>query len=324
MEIQVLLEHDGVVYDATSIILEGLQWESNINGSAGQLTFDLKRDGITQFTEGDPVRFFVDGVLVFLGYVISKERTSEQIISVVAYDQLFYLGKNKESLVYWNQTATQLLQTFVEKYGIATGEIADTAWVIPQRIEEGKSILDMIHSALDITQEATGNEFFLHDIGGALTLQNKMDLFVPVLLGYDGGISDYWYQTDIGEDTYNAVVLYQKESGVEQVAYTMELADKIEEWGRLQYYQYVGYGLNAAQMELVASEILAEKGRVSQKLEVENINGDWLLRAGYTIGMYIPDLAEIAIDGGVLIEKCVHTFLDGAHKTKLTIRMESA
>lgn len=324
MEIQVLLEHNEIVYDATPIILEGVQWESNIYGSPGQLTFDLKRDGITEFTEGDPVRFFVDGEMVFLGYVISKERTSEQIISVVAYDQLFYLGKNKESLVYWNQTATEVLQGFVDKYGLVAGDIVDTEWIIPQRIEEGQSILDMVYSALEMTQNATGNEFFFYDIGGALVLQNRTDLLVPVMLGYDGGISDYWYQTDIGEDTYNTVVLYQKESGVEQVAYTVEMADKIEEWGRLQYYQYVGYGLNEAQMEVVANEILAEKARVSQKLEVENVGGEYLLRAGYTIGMYIPDLAEIAIDGGVLIEKCVHTFMDGVHKTKLTIRMEES
>ncbi|WP_317853924.1 hypothetical protein [Chakrabartyella piscis] len=322
MEVQVLIGHNEVIYDATPIILEGLVWESNITGSAGELRFSLKRDGITEFTEGDCVLFLVDGLLTFMGYVVSKERTSAQIISVVAYDQLFYMGKNIDSMVYWNQTATQILQTLAEKHGFVMGDIADTEWIIPQRIEAGQSILDIIYSALDMTQKATGNEFFLYDVGGMLYLQNKTDLMVPVMLGYDGGISEYYYKTDISEDTYNSVALYYTQDGEKQVVYVSNIPDKIEEWGGLQYVQSVEYGLNAAQMELVATEILAEKGRVSKSLVVENINGDYLLRAGYTIGMYIPDLAEIGIDGAVLIESCEHTFSDGMHKTKLTIRME--
>ena len=104
----------------------------------------------------------------------------------------------------------------------------------------------------------------------------------------------------------------------------MESAEKVKEWGRLQYYKKVAYTLNQAQLKELAESILKEKGRVVKKLIVENINGDILLFAGNSIWLEIPDLAEISLTGQALIESCTHIFEDGEHRMKLEICIEGA
>ena len=148
-------------------------------------------------------------------------------------------------------------------------------------------------------------------------------MLADAVLKCDGGISDYEYKTDISKDTYNAVQLYhagRKET--ERKAYKAEQADKVKEWGRLQYYKRVAYTLNQAQLKEMAESILKEKCRVVKKLTIENINGDVLLYAGNSIWLEIPDLAEISLTGRALIESCTHIFEDGEHRMQMDIRIE--
>ena len=95
MNIKLLLQHGTSIYDATPILEGRVEWFASVMGKAGRLKFRVVRDGIVNFVEGDRVSFYVDSVLRFSGFVMTKERTSEQIISVTAYDQMFYLVRNK-------------------------------------------------------------------------------------------------------------------------------------------------------------------------------------------------------------------------------------
>ena len=90
MEFRILIAHNGTVYDATPVTLEGVELVQSIRMEAGCLRFSVVRDGILNFVEGDKVQFYVDGLLRFAGWVMTKERTSAQIIAVTAYDMLFY------------------------------------------------------------------------------------------------------------------------------------------------------------------------------------------------------------------------------------------
>ena len=87
MNIKLLLQHGTSIYDATPILEGRVEWFASVMGKAGRLKFRVVRDGIVNFVEGDRVSFYVDSVLRFSGFVMTKERTSEQIISVTAYDQ---------------------------------------------------------------------------------------------------------------------------------------------------------------------------------------------------------------------------------------------
>ena len=325
MEVKLLLQHGSNVYDATPILEGGVEWYASIRGKAGRLKFKVVRDGIVNFVEGDKVTLSVDGMVRFSGFVMTKERTSEQIISVTAYDQMFYLTRNKATYVFVNKGMKEIIQTIGADYGLQIGYINDSGWKMPQRIEEGETLVDIILSILEICGQAVGKEYFLYDQGGALVVKERNEMLTDAVLRCDGSISDYTYKTDISRDTYNAVQLYHAgRKEVERKAYKAEKADKVKEWGRLQYYKRVAYTLNQAQLKELAENILKEKNRVVKKLTVENINGDILLLAGNSIWLEIPDLAEIGLSGLALIEGCTHIFEDGEHRMKLDIRIEEA
>lgn len=323
MTIKLLLQHGSNIYDATPILEGSVEWYASIMGKAGRLKFQVVRDGIVNFVEGDKVSLYVDTILRFSGFVMTKERTSEQIISVTAYDQMFYLARNKATYVFLNKGAKEIIQTIAADYGLQVGEISDSGWKIPQRIEEGETLMDIILSALEICGQATGKEYFLFDKAGWLTVKERKEMEAEAVLKCDGGISEYTYKTDISQDTYNAVRLYhagRKET--EQKAWKTEQADKVKQWGRLQYYKRVAYSMNSVQLKELAENILKEKCRVVKKLTIENINGEMMLYAGNSIWLEIPGLAEISLKGKALIESCTHIFADGEHRMQLDIRME--
>lgn len=323
MNIRLLLEHNQAIYDATNIVTDGVTWESSMRGEAGRLRFSVVRDGIINFVEGDKVQFYADGILRFTGWVMTKERTQDQIIQVTAYDQIFYLAKNRGTYVYWDKKASEVISMIASDYGLAVGTMADTSWKIPQRIEEGQTLLDMMLTALELSEEATGKEFFLFDDCGKLTVKERSQMDTAGVFCCDGGVGSYTYVTDISEDTVNGVRLYQAgRKETERLAYEEENSEKVEQWGRLYAYRHVAFTLNAAQMKEIAQGILEKQCRVKKTLVVENVNGDLDIRGGNSIYLSIPDLAEIGIEQKVLVEKCTHIYEDGIHRMKMEIRVE--
>ena len=323
MNIQILIRHRETVYDVTPVLQEEAEWRASILGKAGSLKFSVVRDGVMNFTEGDRVMLFAEGENVFTGWVMTKERTSEQIISVTAYDQMFYLVRNKATYVFQNQTAVEMLRVIAADYGLETGELAETGWVIPARVEEGVVLIDILLSALQISGKALGKEFFLFDKGGKLMLKERKQMLTTAVLRCDGGISEYHYVTDISRDTVNAVKLYhagRKET--ERLALKKENRENIEKWGRLEEYRHVPYVLYGGALQEIADGILRENGKVKKHLTVENINGDQMLFAGNSVWMEIQGLAEISLNRMALIESCTHIFRDGAHITRMDIRIE--
>ena len=116
----------------------------------GQLTFTVVQDSILKFQEGDAVKAWYGGVPFFYGFVFTKKRGQDGLISVTAYDQLRYL-KNKDTYSYTGKTASQLLRAIASSLGLQTGTVEHTGYVIPKRLEENTTYFDMLQNALDLT-----------------------------------------------------------------------------------------------------------------------------------------------------------------------------
>ena len=323
MHIKLLIENKDNVYDATSLLEGEVNIENSIDSSAGKLVCRIIRDDMVQFVEGNKIQFFAGEKLLFSGWIMKKSRTSEQIITVTAYDQFFYMIQNKDTYVYYNKKASELIQMIAGDYGLETGEICDSIWQIPQRIEEGQTLLDMILTALDLTKKEIGKEYFFYDEGGKLTLKEKKDMVTDVILQCNGSIEDFLYTTDISEDTYNGVQLFQAgRLETERLSYGAEKAEDVKKWGRLLYYQRVDHRLAQYDLKAIADTLLAEKCRVKKILVLKQMAGGTILRGGNSIMVEIPELAEISLKGMFVIERCMHRFENGSHRVDLWIRME--
>ncbi len=318
---QLLIENDGKIYDVTTVLLNDVRLISSIRGEAGSLQFTLYKDDSLQFVEGNRLQFFVDESLVFVGFVVNRYLTSEKMVSVLAYDQIFYLAKNKETYIYWNKTAKNVIENFVTKYSLKAGTLEDMGWIISQRIEEGKSLLDMIFSAIALSYGATGKEFFFYDKAGELTLQSRESLILPIVLKSDEDIAKYTYETDISKDTYNAIKIYQAaNSDVEGLVYQAENTDQIKEWGRLQGYEHVTLDLNYIQIQTLGQQFLSQKGRVQKYLTLDIMDAGQWITAGNSFFLEIAELEESSLESKrVLVEKCTHIFSTGEHRMILEI-----
>ena len=159
------------------ILEEGVEWSTERRSTPGKLTFKVVKDDVLDFSEGSAVRMRVDGKNVFFGFVFSKKRDKDQIISVTAYDQLRYLN-NKDTYVYENKTASQLIKILAADFSLNLGTIEDTGFVIASRVEDNTSLFDMIENALDLTLQNSKEMFVLYDDFGKLTLKNISSMYV--------------------------------------------------------------------------------------------------------------------------------------------------
>lgn len=117
------------------------------------------------------MRLTVDGVNLFYGFIFTQKRDKAGAIDITAYDQLRYL-KNKDSYIYENKTAGQLVQMIATDFHLQCGEIADTGFVIDYRVEDSLTLFDTIQNALDLTLINRKKLYVLYDDFGKLTLKN--------------------------------------------------------------------------------------------------------------------------------------------------------
>ncbi|WP_430735846.1 XkdQ/YqbQ family protein, partial [Gracilibacillus dipsosauri] len=167
-------------------IEEKVTWETHRKGTPGKLTFNVIKDDVLGFHEGDAVRFDYDGKKVFYGFVFQKKRKNNRIISVTAYDQLRYF-KNKDTYVYANRTAAQLLRMIANDFNLKTGIIANTNYVIPSRVEDNKELFAIMDYAISETIRKTGQMYVLYDDYGSINLRNASQLKTDILIDEESG-----------------------------------------------------------------------------------------------------------------------------------------
>ena len=120
IDVQLYIQNGNTIYEP--IVLDEISWTTEWKGSPGQLQFSIKADSEVKFAEGNAVRLTVDGVNLFYGFIFTQKRDKEGTIEITAFDQLRYL-KNKDSYIYTNKTAGQLVQMIAKDFNLQCGDI---------------------------------------------------------------------------------------------------------------------------------------------------------------------------------------------------------
>lgn len=295
-------------------VQEGIVWETHRKGTPGKLTFNVFKDEMLGFHEGDAVRFDYDDQKIFFGFVFIKKRTNNRIISVTAYDQLRYF-KNKDTYIYKNKTAAQVLQMLTTDFKLKTGVIADTKHVISSRVEDNQELFTIMDNATAITTKNTGNLFVLYDDYGALNLRDVKMLKLDILVDEESG-ETFEYTTSIDENSYNKIKLSRenKETGKREIFIAQD-TDNINQWGVLQHTDKLDKGENG---QVKANALLALYNRKSRKLHINKVFGDVRVRGGSTLGvqMYLGDLS---VANFMMVETVKHTFKESDHRMDLKL-----
>lgn len=298
-------------------IVDGVTVEWERQGQPGKLTFEVvKTDGLS-FEEGDACRFSVDGTPLFYGFVFDKSRSGSNpnVIKVTVYDQLYYL-RNKDTYVYSNKTATEVVKMIAEDFGLNLGTLENTGYKIATRTEENTSLFDIIQNALDETLKAKTEMYVLYDKAGKLMLTNIANMKLGIVINEETA-GDYDYKTSIADKTYNRIKLTYEDSdaGTRQVFIAQD-GSNISKWGVLQYFEKLDDATNAKTM---ADALLKLYNAKTRTLSIKNALGDTRVRAG-TMLVVILGLGDINLSNFLMVEQVKHSFKDGQHLMELKLR----
>lgn len=297
------------------VIVGDVKWSTERVGTPGKLTFDVVKDGIINFQEGNAVRLYVDEVPLFFGFVFSKKRSKSEIISVTAYDQLRYL-KNKDTYIFEGKTASQFITMAAGDFHLKTGEIADTKYVIDKRILDNKTLFDMFQELIDDTLTNTKQLYVLYDDFGKLTLKNIEDMKLNIIID-DKSAEDFDYTSSIDGETYNQIkVTYDNEDTGKREVYMSKDSGNIEKWGVLQYCEKSKTNIGLKEKSNALLKLYNHKTR---QLSIRNAIGSFEVRAGCSVGL-ILGLGDINVNHYFIVERVTHTFKADMHLMDLTLK----
>ncbi|MCM0739890.1 NlpC/P60 family protein [Clostridioides difficile] len=298
------------------VVLDNITWEIERRGSPSKLEFTIVMDDILQFCEGNSVRLYYKGIGIFYGYIFQKKRDKENHIKIVAYDQLRYF-KNKDTYVYSNKTASELVKMLAKDFNLKYNVIEDTKYKI-SRIEENKTLFDMILTALDDTLREKKEMYTLYDDFGRITLKNVASMKLDTVMNNDV-IEDFDYNSSIDSDTYTKIKLVRdnEETGKRDV-YIAQDSTHMRSWGILQMFDTVDKNMSEAEIKQKCDILLKLYNKKTKSLSLKNVLGDIRVRAGCLVPVFL-DLGDIDLQNYMLVEKVKHTFENNSHFMDLTL-----
>ncbi|MDB3058244.1 cell wall hydrolase, partial [Clostridioides difficile] len=297
-------------------VIDGITWEIERRGTPSKLEFTIVMDDILEFCEGNSVRLYYKGIGIFYGYIFQKKRDKENHIKIVAYDQLRYF-KNKDTYVYSNKTASELVKMLAKDFNLKYNVIEDTKYKI-SRIEENKTLFDMILTALDDTLREKKEMYVLYDDFGRITLKNVASMKLDTVMNNDV-IEDFDYNSSIDSDTYTKIKLVRdnEESGKRDV-YIAQDSTHMRSWGILQLFDTVDKNMSEAEIKQKCDILLKLYNKKTKSLSLKNVLGDIRVRAGCLVPVFL-DLGDIDLQNYMLVEKVKHTFENNSHFMDLTL-----
>lgn len=293
------------------VVTDEIVWETEMKGAPGKLTFKVLPDKELEIEEGDAIRYKRKDKGIFYGFIFAISRDGETY-SITAYDQIRYL-KNKDTYGYRNLRADQVIRLVAGDFRLQVGDLESTGYIIKRRLEDNKSLMDIIQTALDLTLQNTTRMFILYDDFGKLCLKNIDNMRLNILVGGQTA-EKYNYKTSL-EGSYNKVKLSRenKETGKRHVYISQDSA-KMNQWGILQHYDKLDDNENGGAK---ADALLKLYNKKNETLNISNVLGDDRVRAGSGVYVYLKDIGK---EQYMLVEKVKHRFTNDEHTMDLTLR----
>lgn len=304
------------IFDMSEVVEGDITWDSEERNGASRLSFSYMSGDM--FPNGSIVRFKYKGTNIFYGYIFKTECDEKGIKKVTAYDSLRYF-KYKDTKVFKGTTLDKLIrEIMVGRPTMKAGVIKPTGYVLPDKIEDNKTYLDMIYDAMEDTLLATNKRYVLYDKFGTLQLVEAEELKLPIILGNESYALGFSYEVSIDGESYNRVKLAKdnKDTGVRE-SYIVQDSKTMAQWGVLQYYDKVSDNLNPAQIKEKAEKLLKLYNRVEKSLSIPAL-GDSRVRGGSGIFIDIDD-RDIKINQWALVKKANHKFNGPQHTMDLEL-----
>lgn len=310
-------------YKISSEMLESVTWTGDINSFHRTATIDFKntkdmKKRLVKYSPGDLVILYKDGKRFFKGYIFKYSLSDDGSESIVCYDNLIYLAKNADTVLFKNQTAAGAIRSLCKKHGVPVGSIASTGYKFKRKLYEEKSLNDIFSDLLEETKKKTGKSYiFRAGTDGKVNLYNrdsasKLTVTINDVLGASKDVSI--------EDLRNKILvtkgsLDSKEKKSKYITRTAQNSSSISKYGRMQHVESVDDDYSTAKMEATAKSLLKELNRSETEMSIDFI-GNIACITGNKIAI---DNNLTNIDGTYFITSDSHSFSNGVHKMSLQI-----
>ena len=297
----------GDIYELPAI---SIKWHTQIKNKASDIKVEVVKHEGLKIENGSVLHLECNGEIVFRGFIFKVEVNEGDILTISAYDQLIYLVKNKDTFIFKDKTANQILKEIGSKFGLQIGKVTDTKHKI-NKIYENKSLMDIMTDALELTLKTTNQLYILYDKAGSLCIAQLPDLRMNVYIGEEKAVTAFDYGKSI-EDSYNIVKLTKKdEKAGKYKHFVAQDSENMGKWGTLQYNEIAKENESDGEVQNKAQQFLQYYNRESETLKITAIGGDEMhkLRAGASFELYIKDVFKNV----AVIESAEHTFEHGTH-----------
>ncbi|MGG7176197.1 XkdQ/YqbQ family protein [Clostridium paraputrificum] len=323
MNIEMVVQNtnDGKAYDVSDIV-SNIKYDSEIQDNPGKLTFTINNvEGVNYVSEGSPVSFKVNDNKVFWGYIFKIGKSKSHEVSITAYDQLRYL-KNKDTYVTSGLTCEGIFKKICSDYSITSKVVHGSYYILPSRVNDNKTLAEIIQYAFDKTLIDTGDWFMMRDNFGTLEHINVWENRTNLVLGDESLLSDYSYESSIDDETYNQVKLVKENKKTKKrEIYIVKDSSTINKWGILQYFERVDEEMNAAQIGERANMLLKHYNKPTKSLKLDCV-GDLRVTPGCGVVLLIKDLeSEVPYNKYVIVDKVSHSFENSSHTMNLEVKV---
>ena len=198
----------GTTYDMRKIVAN-VKWITDLNFSAGELTFDLiqKAHPIIPYT-GDIIKFRWSHHKIFYGYVFNYKVKEDNTVSVTCYDKERYL-KNQDSIVWKSGTIADRFNNVCKRAGIKHKVVDKPTHKVAAEVCDGKTYFDMLKSAITKTLSATKHMYYVYCNYDTVELRRAPYKKLKIIIGSKSAMTGFSYAVDIN-DTANVVKVIQK------------------------------------------------------------------------------------------------------------------
>lgn len=322
IELIIQNNENGNIYEVSNIVSD-IKTSKSINNSAGKCNFTLDfSNKKLEIPLGSIVRFSViqnnKKYGKFFGYIFEKEFNEKNKLSVTAYDQLRYL-KNNETFILTNKTLKDVINIIGNQYQLRLGEVEGNEYILPQRIEDNKSLGDIIQRAIDFTLQGTKKKYIIRDEFGYLCCRDVSKLVTDLIIGNVSLLNTYNYKESIDNEVYNCIKLYKdnEKTGKRETYITLD-SNNIKKWGKLQKYESVNENMNEYQIKEKADQLLYLYNRINKTISLK-CQGVLKLEVGNGIFLEIIDIPGVKFNHNALITKIEDEFKNGNHNMELEV-----
>lgn len=304
MSIEFLVEVDGQIYEISELVTS-VSYTDKLNDGCSKLEFSYIDDDDLRIQNGSVVRFKYNGANIFYGYVFKHGQNKAKEITATAYDQLRYC-KAKDTIVVKNDTIDSLVRKMCNYFGLRAGSLASTGYKLPVSVQDDKTWLDIIYTAISDTLMNTGKWYCLRDEFGSIGVRDLEELQLDLVLGDESFAYDYEYEKSIDDNFYNQIkIVSDNESTGKRDVYIARDSNSIEKYGLLQYFEVLDKNANPSQAKAKADTLLRLYNREVETIDLDCL-GDVRVRAGTS---FYGQIEDIKLNKRLIVREVTHEFV---------------